>query len=82
MWKADISVNADTKLMVNNGVKVSMCVCLCLDPMWGPVTAAVSHPVHNEDLADAEFVLELLGCDGHGVEEAETPLERDTYGDI
>lgn len=44
--------------------------------------AVISHPVHNEDLADAEFVLELLGCDGHGVEEAETPLERHTYGDI
>lgn len=82
MWKAEISVNADTKLMVNMCVKVSTCVCLCLDPMCGPVTAAVSHPVHNEDLADAEFVLELLGCDGHGVEEAETPLERHTYGDI
>lgn len=45
--------------------------------------AVISHPVHNEDLADAEFVLELLGCDGHGVEEAETPLERHiwTYDD-
>ena len=52
--------------------------------MCGPVMAVISHPVHNEDLADAEFVLELLGCDGHGVEEAETPLERHiwTYEDI
>ncbi len=34
------------------------------------------HPVHDEDLADVEFVLELLGSDGHRVEETEAPVEK------
>lgn len=33
------------------------------------------YPVDNEDLADAELVLELLGSYGHRVEVAETPAE-------
>lgn len=36
------------------------------------------HPVHNEDLADAEFLLELLGSDGHRVEETEAPVDKQT----
>lgn len=36
------------------------------------------HPVHDEDLADVEFVLELLGGDGHGVEETEAPVDKQT----
>ena len=32
-----------------------------------------SYPVNNEDLADAELVLQLLGCYGDRVEVAETP---------
>lgn len=34
------------------------------------------HPVHNEDLADIEFVLELLGSDGYRVEETEAPVDK------
>lgn len=34
------------------------------------------HPVHNEDFAHVEFLLELLGSDGHRVEEAETPVDK------
>lgn len=34
---------------------------------------AAPYPVHNEDLADAELLLELFGGDGHRVEVAETP---------
>lgn len=36
------------------------------------------HPVHNEDLADVEFVLELLGSDGHRIEETEAPVDKQT----
>ncbi len=36
----------------------------------------VAHPVHNEDLADVEFVLELLCSDGHRVEETEAPVDK------
>lgn len=32
------------------------------------------HPVHDEDLADVELVLELLGGNRHRVEEAEAPV--------
>lgn len=32
-----------------------------------------SYPVNNEDLADAELVLKLLGSDGHWIEVTETP---------
>lgn len=39
---------------------------------WGP------HPVHDEDLADVELVLELLGSDGHRVEETEAPVDKQT----
>ena len=38
------------------------------------------HPVHNEDLADVEFVLELLGSDGHRVEETEAPVDKQKGG--
>lgn len=34
------------------------------------------HPVYDEDLADVEFVLELLGSDGHRVEETEAPADK------
>lgn len=37
---------------------------------------AAPYPVDDEDLADAELVLELFGGDGHGVEVAETPEGR------
>lgn len=37
---------------------------------------AAPYPVDDEDLADAELVLELLGGNGHGVEVAETPEGR------
>lgn len=37
-----------------------------------------SYPVHNEDLADVEFVLELLGGYGHRVEETEAPVDKQT----
>lgn len=35
-----------------------------------------AHPVHDEDLADVEPLLELLGGDGHRVEETEAPVWR------
>ena len=38
----------------------------------------VSHPVHDENLTGAEFLLELPGCDGHRVEITEPP-ERQTH---
>lgn len=38
--------------------------------------AAGSYPVHDEDLAYVEFVLELLGSNGHGVEETEAPVDK------
>lgn len=34
-----------------------------------------SHPVYYEDLAGVQLVLQLLGGDRHGVEEAEAPGE-------
>lgn len=36
------------------------------------------HPVHDEDLADVEFVLELFGSDGNRVEETEAPVDKQT----
>ena len=39
----------------------------------------VSYPVDDQDLADAEFVLKLLGGDGHGVEVAETPVREEEW---
>lgn len=36
-----------------------------------------THPVHNEDLAEFPFLLQLPGSDGHGVEEAEPPAKRE-----
>lgn len=33
-----------------------------------------AHPVHDEDLADVEPLLELLGGDGHRVEETKAPV--------
>lgn len=35
-----------------------------------------SYPVHYEDLADAELVLQLLGCDGHRIEVTKTPKKQ------
>lgn len=32
-----------------------------------------THPVHDEDLVDAESLLQQSGCDRHRVEVAETP---------
>lgn len=37
-----------------------------------------AHPVHDEDLADIEPLLELLGGDGHRVEETEAPVEKNS----
>lgn len=34
------------------------------------------HPVHDEDLADIQSVLKLLGSNGHRVEETEAPMDR------
>ena len=45
----------------------------------GDVTAPSAHPVHDEDLVDVEFLLELLGGDGHRVEETETPVDKQTH---
>lgn len=36
------------------------------------------YPVHDEDLADVEFVLKLLCSDSHRVEEAEAPVDKQT----
>lgn len=40
------------------------------------------HPVHDENLADVELVLELLGGNRHRIEETEAPVvennERET----
>ena len=38
----------------------------------------VPHPVHDEDLADVELVLELLGSNGHRVEETKAPVDKQT----
>lgn len=35
-----------------------------------------SYPVHDEDLADAELLLQLLGCYGHRIEVAKTPKKH------
>jgi len=35
-----------------------------------------TYPVHNEDLAEFPFLLQLPGSNGHGVEEAESPAKR------
>jgi len=37
------------------------------------MTPQETDPVHDEDLGDAESLLQQLGCDGHGVEVAEAP---------
>lgn len=34
------------------------------------------HPVQDEDLADVELMLKLLGSDGHRVEETEAPVDK------
>lgn len=33
------------------------------------------YPVHNEDFADGKFLLEKLGSNSYGVEEAEAPMK-------
>lgn len=43
-------------------------VCSCDGP----------HPVHDEDLADVELVLELLRGNGHRVEETEAPVVKNS----
>lgn len=35
-----------------------------------------THPINDEDLAHSEFLLQEFGSDGHGVEETETPADR------
>lgn len=45
---------------------------IIIESLLGPV-AMVNIPVHDEDLVDVESLLQKLGCDGHGVEVAETP---------
>lgn len=63
-----------------------MCLCTCVFPPFIPAHVGTSdaghvvgpHPVHDEDLADVEFVLELLGGDGHRVEETEAPVDKQT----
>lgn len=35
--------------------------------------AMVNVPVHDEDLAHAQLLLQEFSCDGYGVEEAESP---------
>jgi len=60
-----------------------LCACACV---FIPAHVGTSgaghvvgpHPVHDEDLADVEFVLELLGSDGHRVEETEAPVDKQT----
>ena len=34
------------------------------------------YPVYNEDLADVEFALELLGSNGHRVKITEAPVDK------
>lgn len=36
----------------------------------------LSYPVNDEDLADTELVLELLGGNGHRIEVTETPTSH------
>lgn len=38
-----------------------------------PAGQAATHPVHNEDLAHIQPLLEKFGCHCHGVEVAEPP---------
>lgn len=40
--------------------------------------AVAPYPIYNQDLADVELMLELLGCDGHRVEVTEAPVDKQT----
>ena len=61
-------------------------VCMCVLRLFIPIHVGTSdavhavspYPVHDEDLADVEFVLKLLGSDGHGVEETKAPVDKQT----
>lgn len=54
---------------------LNMCVCIYnrANTSWRAKPTKASYPVDDEDLADAELVLELLGGDGDRVEVTETP---------
>lgn len=41
------------------------------------VCSCASHPVHNEDLAHSEFLLQQFGGDGDRVEETKAPVHKD-----
>lgn len=52
-----------------------LCVCTLVHDSGH---AVAPYPVYNQDLADVELMLELLGCDGHGVEVTEAPVDKQT----
>lgn len=52
-----------------------MCICLFISVHVETSDAGATHPVHDEDLADVEFMLKLFGSDGHRVEETEAPMD-------
>ena len=41
---------------------------------WSPGSTA--YPVHDENLAHVQLLLQKFGCDGYRVEEAESPGEK------
>lgn len=43
-----------------------------IESLLGPI-AMVNIPIHDEDLVDVESLLQKFGCNGHGIEVAETP---------
>lgn len=59
-----------------------MCVYLSVYPVHVGTSdaghAVGPHPVHDENLANIEFVLKLPGSDGHRVEETEAPMDKKT----
>lgn len=56
---------------------VHVCFCLFI-PVHVGTRSRSPHPVHDEDLADVEFVLELFGSNSHRVEETEAPVDKQT----
>lgn len=52
-----------------------LCVCTFVHDRGH---AVAPYPVYNQDLADVELMLELLGCDGHRVEVTEAPVDKQT----
>lgn len=42
-------------------------------PIPAQAPQPTAYPVHDEDLAHVQLLLQEFSCDGHGVEEAESP---------